>query len=483
MKPKKQKPVKKAKFVKREVKKKEEKKPTPVTPVEGGGKVLMGKQGKKMFGTLRGMHDILPKEEKYWRAIYHAAESLATYYQFGRLETPTLEEANLFVRGIGKGTDVVDKEMYTFEDRDGTRVGIRPEGTAGAVRAYLNNGMWNQTQPIKMWYWESMFRHERPQAGRLREHHQVGFETLGAKDPALDAELILVAYSLYKDLGLLTEVHINTLGTKEERVRYVNELTNYYRSKRAYLCDDCKMRLTKNPLRLLDCKVEGCQPVKESAPQIIDWLDESSKNYFMKVLEYLDELGVPYLLTPTLVRGLDYYTHTVFELYAQSNSNGVPGGKQGSQSALGGGGRYDLLVEELGGQPTAAAGFGMGIERAVSALKEAGAVKPINIPEPKYDIFFAQLGEEAKRHALKIINELRGTGLKPAFNLCKGSLKAQLETANNLKVPYVLILGQKEVQDKTIIIRDMESGVQEIVDQKKIEAALTKKLADRVKVL
>jgi histidyl-tRNA synthetase len=478
MPPKKPKAVKKGKPAKPTFKKKEVTN-KPAAPAEAAGEAKMSsapKNGKKMFAALRGMHDILPKEEKYWKALYHSAESLATYYQFGRLETPTLEEAGLFVRGIGRGTDVVDKEMYIFEDRDGTRVGMRPEGTAGAVRAYLNAGMWNQTQPIKMWYWESMFRHERPQAGRLREHHQVGFETLGAKDPALDAELILVAYSLYKDLGLLTEVHINTLGTKEERVRYINELTNYYRSKRAYLCEDCKVRLTKNPMRLLDCKVEGCQPVKEGAPQIIDWLEETSKNYFMKVLEYLDELGVPYLLTPTLVRGLDYYTHTVFELYPQG------GGTGGSQSALGGGGRYDLLIEELGGQPAPAAGFGMGIERAVYALKEAGAGKPLNIPEPKYDIFFAQLGEEAKRHALKIINELRGTGLKPAFNLVKGSLKAQLETANNLKVPYVLILGQKEVQDKTIIIRDMESGVQEIVDQKKIEAALTKKLADRLKV-
>ncbi|MDO8626557.1 MAG: histidine--tRNA ligase [Candidatus Magasanikbacteria bacterium] len=468
-----------AKFVKREIKK-EANEPLP----EGAAlnkSLPAGKGGKKIYQALRGMHDVLPKDEKYWAALYHTAEKLASYYQFARVETPILEEASLFIRSVGKGTDIVDKEMYIFEDRDGTRVALRPEPTAGIVRSYIQHGLWNAPQPVKVWTSGPIFRHDRPQAGRYRQFYQFDFETIGAKDPAMDVELILVAYSIFKDLGISTEVRINSIGDREERARYVAELTNYYRGKRAYLCDDCKNRLSKNPLRLLDCKVEGCQPIKETAPQIIDWLGESSKNYFMKVLEYLDELSIPYLLDHTLVRGLDYYTHTVFEIYESAReADPSAASLTGAQSALAGGGRYDLLAEELGGQSAPAVGFGLGIERAVTVLKALEEKKPGSIPGVVYDVFFAQLGEEAKRRSLKILNELRFSGIRPAFNLFRGSLKAQLETANSLKVPYVLILGQKEVQDKTIIIRDMESGVQEIVDQKKLEAAIKKKLIDRL---
>lgn len=453
---------------------------------------------KKTYNVLRGMHDILPREEKYWKKFFHIAENLAEHFQFGRIETPLLEEANLFVRSVGKGTDIVEKEMYVFEDRDETKVAIRPEGTAGVVRAYIGGGMWNLTQPVNLWYFGPMFRHERPQAGRYREHFQVGFESLGAKDPAIDAELILIATNFYKDMGLPVEVHINSLGTPEDRERYINELTSYYRSKRSYLCENCRIRLTKNPLRLLDCKEEGCQPVKEGAPQIIDWLSDESKNYFMKVLEYLDELGIAYLLTPTLVRGMDYYTHTVFEIYPAFGETAIEAQVEdgtvaeeateakdtksdktdmGSQSALGGGGRYDLLVESMGGKPTPAAGFGVGMERAVAAVRQYQDVHKVPLAtEPKYDVYFAQLGDDAKRLSLRIINELRGSGIRVAFNFFKNALKAQLEQANNLKVGYVIILGQKEVQDGTVIIRDMESGVQEIVDQKKLQHALERKL-------
>jgi len=427
--------------------------------------------GKKTYNLLRGMHDVLPREEKYWKNLYHTAENLAEHFQFNRLETPLLEEANLFIRSIGRGTDVVDKEMYVFEDRDGAKVALRPEGTASIVRAYIMHGMWNQPQPTKLWYWGPMFRHERPQAGRFRQHTQVGFETIGDADPVADAELILLAHNFYKDMGLPVEIHINSIGTLEERQKYKTSLVEYYRSKRSYLCDDCKQRLNKNPLRLLDCKQEKCQPIKEDAPQIIDWLEDESKNHFTKVLEYLDELNVPYVLRGTLVRGLDYYTRTVFEVYPQTEGEG------GAQSALGGGGRYDLLVEEMGGRPTPAAGFSVGIERAVSALKQYMDANQIKPPAKKFDAFMAQLGEQAKRRSLKILNELRLSGLKIDYNFSKNSLKAQLEAANSLQVPYALILGQKEVQDGTIIIRDMESGVQEIIDQKKTENTLKKKLS------
>jgi histidyl-tRNA synthetase len=433
--------------------------------------ILPAEKSRKGFNVLRGMHDVLPDEERYWKACYRAGEKLAEYFQFKRIATPLLEEANLFIRSVGKGTDIVEKEMYVFEDRDETKVALRPEGTAGVARAYITHGMWNMVQPVKLWYYGSMFRHERPQAGRYREHVQVGFETFGVKDSAVDAELILIATNFYKDLGLPVEVHINSLGNLEERARYKAELVNYYRSKRSYLCEDCRQRLVKNPLRLLDCKEEQCQPIKEEAPQIIDWLGEESKKHFTKVLEFLDELGVGYVLSPTLVRGMDYYTHTIFEIY------GVLGEEKTSY-AIGAGGRYDLLVEEIGGKQVPAAGFGIGIERAILALKEYEDKNKTTLikPEDKPDVFFAQLGDEAKRSALRMINELRSGGLKIAYNFFKNSLKGQLELANSLGTTYVLILGQKEVQDKSIIIRDMESGVQEIVDQRKVDAILKKKL-------
>ena len=446
------------KFVRRE-KKPEVKQTVSAAPVKG----------RKTYNLLRGMHDILPKEEKYWKACYHAAEDLASYFQFGRLESPLLEEVGLFIRSIGRGTDVVDKEMYVFEDRDGDKVCLRPEITASAVRAFIMHGMWNNPQPIKLWYWGPVFRHDRPQAGRYRQFFQAGYEIFGDTDPEVDAELILVSYNFFKDLGLPVEIHINSIGTPEEREKYKAELINYYRAKRSYLCEDCRKRLQKNPLRLLDCKEEQCQPVKDEAPQIIDWLGDESKNHFMKVLEYLDELGVPYLLRPTLVRGLDYYTHTVFEIYPVS-------GEAGSQSALGGGGRYDLLVEEMGGKPTPAAGVALGLDRSVNYWKQYNEQNKLSPPSETIDAFFAQLGERARVRTLKMVNELKGSGLKFAFNLYKNSLKSQLEVANSLKVPYALILGQKEVQEGTVIIRDMDSGNQEIVDQKKLENMLKKKL-------
>lgn len=435
---------------------------------------------KKTYHLVRGMHDVLPKEERYWQAIYRAAEDLARYFQFGRIETPILEEANLFIRSVGRGTDIVDKEMYVFEDRDGARVALRPEPTAGIARAYISHGLWNGPQPVKLWTWGPMFRHDRPQAGRFRQFWQVDFETLGGKDPAIDAELMAVAHELYVALGLPVEIRVNSLGSPAERERYLTELTNYYRTKRGYLCADCRVRLTRNSLRLLDCKEPQCQPVREEAPQMVDWLEEASRSYFMKTLEYLDELGLPYTLSPYLVRGLDYYTGTVFEIYSAPEPGAKveeadPATALPAQSALGGGGRYDLLVEDLGGRPTPAAGFGLGIERLVAALKQREERQ--GAPPPRrFDLFFAHLGEEAKRRTLKIITELRASNFTIAFNFFKGSLKAQLESANSLGVPLVIILGQKEVQDHTVIIRDMESGVQEIVDQKKLAAVLKKRL-------
>lgn len=432
----------------------------------------------KTYSRLRGMHDLLPKDEPYLKQLDRAARELAEFFQFGRIELPLLEEAALFTRTLGRGTDVVEKEMYVFVDRDGTRVALRPEFTAGLVRAFIEHGMWNNPQPVKLWCQGPLFRHDRPQAGRYRQFHQVDFETFGVRDPAVDAELITVGYSWFAAVGLPVEIRVNTLGTPAERERYVSELLGYYRSKRSYLCEDCRARLGKNPLRLLDCKEPQCAPVREGAPQLLDWVGEGSKRYFMKTLEFLDELALPYTLSPYLVRGLDYYTDIVFEFYyappaAPAGGESLP---ETAQSALGGGGRYDLLVEELGGRPTPGAGFALGVERTILALKrQAEATGQPSGSHPP-ELFFAHLGEDAKRRTLKILQDLRPAGFRVAFNFGKNALKHQLEIANSLKVPLVLILGQKEVQDETVIVRDMESGMQEIVGQAKLVNMLKKKL-------
>lgn len=421
----------------------------------------------KTPATLRGMKDLLPRDEKYWRLFFNTAQQFADAYGYGRLQPPVVEEAVLFTRSIGEGTDVVDKEMYLFQDNDGEALALRPEFTAGVARAYITNGMHSESQPVKVWAWGPVFRHDRPQAGRYRQFHQWSVETMGARDAVLDAELISMAYHSVTDLGLPAVVHINSIGSKEDRERYIVELTGYLRSKRSYLSETSKARLTKNPLRILDSKEAQDQEVLEEAPQILDWISEDARKYFMSVLEYLDELEIPYVLRPTLVRGLDYYCDTVFELYEAEREDG-------SQVALGGGGRYDGLMQELGGRETPAAGFGIGVERVITAMRrnEQDNEYVYEDPRMKSSIYFAQLGVQARRKALGIIESLRKSGILVHHNLGKTSLKQQLEQAHKHEVTHAVILGQQEVQDGTIIIRDMESGNQEIVDQKKLEKEL-----------
>jgi histidyl-tRNA synthetase len=416
---------------------------------------------------LRGIKDIIPKDSKYWKRMSHLAEDISEAYCYGKIETPILEEAGLFIRSVGKGTDVVDKEMYIFEDRDGSKICLRPEATASVARAYIGHGMQSLPQPIKVWYMGPMFRHDRPQAGRFRQFHQFGCEVVGGRDHAIDAELIAVAYNYLLDLGIKTVVNINSIGNAVDRQNYIIELVGYLRSKRSYLCDNCKKRINKNPLRVLDCKNDQCSHVLEEAPQILDWLSDKSKAFFMKVLEYLDELEIPYSLQSTLVRGLDYYSDTVFEFYLDDD-------EQGSQSALGGGGRYDGLMEQLGGPETPACGFSLGLERIASILKKRDEAEGGEPKEETAQVFFAQLGEQARRRTLVLIEELRKEGITVKHNVAKPTLKAQLELANKFKVGHTLILGQKEVQDGTIIVRDMDSGIQEIVDQNKLKNKLKK---------
>jgi len=432
-------------------------------------KIIIKPKGSKYPQLLRGFKDIMPVDQGYWDFIREVSSSFASGYGFSRIETPILEEANLFIRSIGKDTDIVEKEMFVFGDASGTgSVVLRPEATASVARAYVNHGMLNMPQPVKLFYFGPMFRRERPQSGRQRQFHQFGFEIIGDNNPVIDAQIITIMNNFFHQIGLdQISIQVNSIGCKNCRKNYSQELVTYYRSKRKMICDDCKKRLTKNPLRLLDCKKESCQLIKADAPQIIDWLDEGCKNHFMKVVEYLDELNISYKLNPTLVRGLDYYNRTVFEIWPTDK-------EEGAQTVLAGGGRYDGLVELLGGQEeTPAAGVSVGIERVILQLKHHGVTLDKGL---KAEVFLAQIGDQAKIKSLILFEKLRQDKIYVVENFAKDSLKAQLELANNLGVKYALILGQKEVMDGTILIRNMESGVQEIIDFNKVADELKKKL-------
>lgn len=449
------------------------KKPAPKAPapkpvVEGAAAPAPApKKGSQPIQLVRGMRDILPSDQACWHKVLKTAESLARAYGFERIDTPALEETNLFIRGVGRATDIVEKELYSFETMGGEQVSLRPEGTAPIVRAYIQHGMLNQPQPVKLWYQGPMFRYDRPQAGRFRQFYQAGFECLGDDDPVVDAQLIIIGWNMLTELGIDSTVRVNSLGTPESRANYRNALVTYFRSKRAKLSEDDKRRLLKNPLRLLDSKDPAIQELKAEAPQIVDWLDEDSKARFMRVLEYLDEVGVPYQLDPYLVRGLDYYDRTVFEYYAASDD------LEHAQSALGGGGRYDGLVEQLGGRPTPAAGLSLGLDRLVSRMK---GLDPTVKSLDRCDIFLAQLGEMGRKKALALFEEFRRAGVPVGEAFSKSNIKAQMEIANRRGAKWAVVIGQKEVLDGTAIIRDMDAGTQEIVDVKKVVNEVKKKL-------
>lgn len=425
------------------------------------------KKRSKPINLLKGFKDILPSEQKYWDFFRDAAKQTTKKYSFTRVDTPILEPLNLFVRAVGKQTDVVEKELYSFTDKGKEQVVIRPEGTASVVRAYEEHGMFNLRQPQKLFYIGPMFRHDKPQSGRYRQFHQLGLEVIGEKNPAVDAHLIVIARDLFKRLKLDIKVQVNSIGCPECRAEYMTNLINYYKAQKTSVCEDCKKRLNKSPLRLLDCKEEKCQPIKEQAPQIVDFICEDCKNHFMAVLEYLDEVDIEYDLNPKLVRGLDYYTNTVFEFFEKDDQN--------FKTALGGGGRYDGLMELLGGRDTPGCGLALGIERIINKIKE----KEIKVPkksEPQ--VFLAQIGEQAKRAGMVLFEELYDSGIDILENFAKDSLKSQLDLANKRGVKLVLILGQREVVDGTILIRDMINGVQEIIPKSKIVDQVKKKIIE-----
>ena len=415
---------------------------------------------KNRFQSLTGMHDILPEDQVYFKKMQKAVESITNYYGFEKIETPILELAEVFSKSVGLDTDIVGKEMYTFRTKGGDLVSLRPEGTAGIMRSYIEHGMHNLPQPVKLWYIGPFFRYERPQAGRFRQFHQFGFEALGEQSPSIDGQIIQMSYDVLKELGFKNiKIEVNSIGDSECRPYFKKILASYFRSKRSSLCPDCQRRLKENPLRILDCKEEKCQRVKSGAPQIIDHLCENCHAHFKQVLEFLDELELPYTLNPYLVRGLDYYTKTVFEIVENSET----GQAQGS---LLGGGRYDHLAKTLGGRDTPACGSAGGIERIISLIKARDTKPSQNQEEPK--IFLAQLGQLAKRKGMKLFEEFRSAKIPVAESFSKDSLKAQLRTANKLNIRWVLIFGQKEALEDFITLRDMNTGTQKEIKLDKV---------------
>ncbi|MCD4761511.1 histidine--tRNA ligase [bacterium] len=377
----------------------------------------------------------------------------------------------------GKYTDLFSKQMYSFIDRGGDKIALRPEATPGLARVYLEHSMFNMPQPVKMFWLGPLFRYEKPQSGRFRQHTQFNLEIINESSPVADAQIILIAYNFFSELQIPVQIQINSLGDAECQKEYVEKLQEFYkeRGKRSKLCNECRKQFAKNTMRLLDCKKEECIAVREDAPQMVDFLSDEPREHFIKVLEYLDELEIPYNLDPLLMRGLDYYNRTVFEitpLYEESD-NEEKNKEPHKQLALGGGGRYDTLIEKMRGTPTPSCGFGIGIERVILKIKENN----IPLKEDKSDfIFIAQLGEQAKRKTFILFEELRRAGYKVRQAFTIDSLKAQLEEAIRIKARYSLILGQKELIDGTLIIRDMESGTQEVIDYKKVYNELNKRL-------
>jgi len=355
--------------------------------------------------------------------------------------------------------------MYSFTTKGGDEVALRPEFTAGIIRSYIEHGMMNLPKPVKLWTSGALFRYDRPQAGRYRQFNQLDWEIIGSDQPALDAEVISLCSHLLSDIGLEIMTQVNSIGCPVCRKDYKELLINYLESKANKLCIDCKRRKDVNPLRALDCKEDKCSQVAVSAPQSVDHLCEECRVHFKSLLEYLDELDLPYTINPRLVRGLDYYTKTVFEIWS--------GSEDGRKSSLGGGGRYDGLVKAIGGEATPAIGFGLGVERLIIEMKRVQA-KPYRAPRPK--VFLAQLGDLAKKKSLRLFSELEKNGVLVAESFGRGGLKSQLRVANKLGVEMTLILGQKEALDGTVIIKNMASGEQETVSSEKLVDLVKKKL-------
>ncbi len=415
-----------------------------------------------MYQAPRGASDILPQEQRYWSYIKEKAVAVSELYGYQRIDTPAFEDARLFVRSIGEETDIVEKEMYSLKDRSGAILTLRPEGTAPVCRAYVQHGMHTLPQPVRLYYFADIFRYERPQAGRYRQHHQFGVEALGNGNPALDAEVIEMAWQLYRNLGLRKlSLHLNSIGCNNCRPRYLESLRRYYSQHRASICSDCKRRLTRNTLRLLDCKKPSCTPIAQQSPRSTEYLCKECDDHFDHLVGFLRLLDLPLLLNHRLVRGLDYYNRTVFEI--------TPEGETAAQATIGGGGRYDDLIEQLGGRPTPGIGFATGIERLVLNLKK----QEVNVPlAPVPAVFIAYLGSEAKDEAIKLASNLRQSKISVIGTFGDRSLKAQLKQANSIGARHAVIIGEDEVKSATVILRDMLKGEQRTIQLDEVSEVL-----------
>lgn len=402
--------------------------------------------------ALKGTHDILPEEMYKWDYMEGVIRKICDTYGYKEIRTPIIEGTELFQRGIGDTTDVVTKEMYTFTDRGNRSVTLRPENTASAVRAYLEHKMYGDQQVHKIFYIGSMFRYDRPQAGRYREFHQFGLEVLGASSPLADAEVIAMAWEIFHTFGLKDlKLHLNSIGDKNCRPAYREKLIQFLEGKKDQLCDDCRERLYKNPLRILDCKEEGCRHASEGAPIITDYLCEECQKKLESLESYLDALGIPYELDPSLVRGLDYYTNTAFEIQYTP---------LGAQSAVCGGGRYDGLVEEMGGPSTPGIGFAIGLERLLLALEMQGLIPQ---EKEKKRIYIAALGGQAEVMGVKIQQALREKGYTADMDLQGRSLKGQMKQSGKLKASFTVIIGNDEIESGQAVVKNMTEGKQENV--------------------
>ncbi|MBC8499381.1 MAG: histidine--tRNA ligase [Candidatus Atribacteria bacterium] len=397
----------------------------------------------------KGTQDILPEDISKWYYVEDIIKEILNKYGYKEIRTPYFEYTDLFVRGIGESTDIVTKEMFTFPDRKGRSLTLRPEGTAPVVRTYLENSMSRISKVIKLFYLGPMFRCEKPQSGRFRQFNQFGIEIIGTQAPAADAEVILTALDVYKKLGLKNlEILINSVGCKKCRVNYILKLKKYLKDKNDTLCSECKERYIKNPLRVLDCKKDNCKEITEEAPVIINNLCKECELHFEEVKSYLNGQKIIFHEDPRLVRGLDYYTKTAFEIIS---------GELGAQNAIAGGGRYDDLVEELGGKPTPAVGFAAGIERMIIAMDQQNIEWPL---KEELVIFVATVNEKTQERAFRLLQKIRNTGLSADMDYSGGSLKSQMRIANKIAARYTVIVGEEELSKNMIILRNMQTKEQ-----------------------
>ena len=426
-----------------------------------------------MFRTPKGTHDVLPEDHMYMTYIKKAVRHRCRQAGYKRIDTPMFEYRGVFERGIGEHTDIVEKELFTVrgskKEGEEAEFALRPEFTAGICRSYIENGMQQLPQPVELYAIGQCFRHDRPQKGRYRQFHQFDLEIIGLKDPSLDAQLIHVVTNILQDVKILDRLtlQVNNIGTADNRKAYAEAVKDFFIGKEHQLPEEDRRRLQTNPMRVLDSKNEDTQILLKTAPTLDQFIGDESRQFHETLLEYLEELGIKYVLNPRLVRGLDYYCQTVFEFWDQST---------GAQNAVGGGGRYDGLIELLGGKPTPGVGFAGGVERMIWHMKEAGVTVP---NKDQVDVFVAQLGPEAKKKCLSLISELRQLGVHTIGALGEASLKSQMRLADKFEARYTLLLGKMEVKEGTVILRDMKAGKQKQIKYEQAIPQVTKLLGTK----